>query len=670
MTNQFIHGTISNGSNVICTVTAVYASNSYLERQILWRDIQNIAGSINSPWAIIGDFNCCRELGDKAGGTALSIPKLGDFNSLVFNTGVHELSSVGHFFTWHNHQHLNPIHIKLDRVLINDHWLLNFPNSFYRVDDPVCSDHSPLIVIIHPSQGGFIHKRIISDNILLAADILSSFNLKAKNKFLCAKFDITKAFDLVSREFLYDRLEAKGFPNLFISWIKACTSDVHFSICINGVLEGYFNSSSGIRQGCPMSPYLFSIIMDALSIKFDIATTNNSFHGIKAGSCEVSHLLFADDLLVFGTATTSNAHTINEILSDFAAVSGLKVNPLKSSILISNNTTVADELCDILNIQQSFSPIKYLGLPMFYKKLKIRDFQPLLQKIATLLEGWKAKTLSFAGRIQFIKFTIANTLAYWIRGSIIPKSCYKLINRMCSRFTFFGNINERKLATISWKTTCCPKMNGGLGLPSVDSLNHNFACSIIWRFLNTSSLLFSWWKGRYTSLWNQMGEKKSNYWDYLCKKAAEIKSCITFSVNANSNLSFIWDPWCGGISVADFLSNQNKLHLVSSLYDWEISKLISSNNWALPPWLDNQLVSLINSVPIDEQQENHYWFDNQNPKFGDFNLQFFASLNKVPWCKFIWHKKNGFTLFSLRLACFPWRFKNCRCVGGSWYYCS
>ncbi|PKU61333.1 putative mitochondrial protein [Dendrobium catenatum] len=241
--------------------------------------------------------------------------------------------------------------------------------------------------IIHPSQGGFIHKRMISDNILLATDILGCFNHKDKLKYLCAKFDITKAFDMVSREFLYKRLEDKGFPSLFISWIKACTSNVHFSICINGVLEGYFNSTSGIRQGCPLSPYLFCIIMDGLSSLFDLATSNNSLQGIKAGNCEVSHLMFADDLLVFSTATTANAHTIKSILMDFAAVSGLNVNPNKSSILISKNTMMAEEICNILNVQQSFSPMKYLGLPIFYKKLRSCDFQPLLQKITTLLDG-------------------------------------------------------------------------------------------------------------------------------------------------------------------------------------------------------------------------------------------------------------------------------------------
>ncbi|XP_028549034.1 uncharacterized protein LOC114579204 [Dendrobium catenatum] len=869
-----IHGTITTDANDICVVTVVYASNSQDERHTLWKNIQDLAVSINTPWAILGDFNCCREMGEKEGGSSLTANKMGDFNNMIFNVGIHDLSSVGHFYTWHNQQTQNPIHIKLDRVLVNDLWLHKYPSSFYKVEDPDCSDHSPLILIqtnpldpylngklhhinnrlahsqaalsswitqrakvkwitqgeddlkflyskinvtknynkikaisndqgtystqadiakvfinhfktlfnspapnqlgrdilagnlipahitssllapvtmeeiknivftgnsntapgpdgytfdfykstwsviqlqlfravtsffntgympnqvkatvialvpkkphannvknyrpialcnvlykiiakiianrmklvmpliIHSSQGGFIHKRIISDNILLAADILGTFNIKDKHKYLCAKFDITKSFDTVSRDFLYKLLEAKGFPNMFINWIKACTSNIHFSIFINGVLEGYFNSTSGIRQGYPLSPYLFSIIMDVLSSILDHAVSNNTFQPIKAGNCFVSHLMFADDLLVFGSATTRNAHSINSILQEFAGSTGLKVNPLKSSILISKNTIEAEDICNTLNIHQSLSSITYLGIPIFYKKLKICDFQPLLQKITTHLDGWKARTFSLAGRIQFIKFTIANTLAYWIRGSIIPKICCITIARKCSRFTFYGKIKEKKLMTISWNKTCCPKIKGGLGIPSIESLKHSYTCTTIWRFLNDNSLLFSWWRARFNSLWKPITCKYTHYWKILCAKAIEIKNCIIFSINASSNLSFYWDPWCGGNSIADLLKNTSSYPTISYLINCPVAQLIQNGKWALPNCLDNHLLSLINSVIIDPLLENHTWKDKKNPKYRDFYTQFYDNMDMMPWYKHIWHKKNA-----LRYSVYAW----------------
>ncbi|KAL0917450.1 hypothetical protein M5K25_012511 [Dendrobium thyrsiflorum] len=99
---QLIHGIIYVATIPICVVTTVYAANSLVDRQLLWKQIQDIAVNINLPWAIIGDFNCCRSPLEKAVGTLLTNSKLGDFNSMIFNTGMHDLSFVGHYYTWHN----------------------------------------------------------------------------------------------------------------------------------------------------------------------------------------------------------------------------------------------------------------------------------------------------------------------------------------------------------------------------------------------------------------------------------------------------------------------------------------------------------------------------------------------------------------------------------------
>ncbi|PKU74732.1 Putative ribonuclease H protein [Dendrobium catenatum] len=613
MSNQFIHGIIKVNSTFICAITFVYASNSHVERQILWNNLIAIADTINSPWEILGDFNCCRSVDEKAGGCALTSSRLGDFNRMIFNSGLQDLSSVGHFFTWHNQQHLNPIHIKLDRVLINDKWLLNYPNSFYKVADPDCSDHSPLLLVNSTdSKRGhrFLYKNYctkFSEFWSCLMDVfaapnksspLSAFNYKLKSLKNSIKNKTWSNANTIQTEI--DSLRAQQsnvinqiqsnpldpqlnsnlktinsklahynttltswiFQRAKVSWLTHGEDDLKFLYTKINITKNYnrikeitneqgtysthsdiakvfiqhfnnlFNSSTtGIRQGCPLSPYLFSIIMDGLSTSFDLAVANKSFDGISADSCEVTHLMFADDLLVFGSATTANANTLNSILNNFASVTGLKVNPQKSSIMLSKNSPQDVEICTILNVQQSHNPIKYLGLPIFYKKLKLKDFQPLLNKITNHLEGWKVKTLSFAGRIQYIKFTICNTIAYWIRGSIMPKGVSKKINRMCSRFTFFGNINQKKLFTVSWKNTCTPKQIGGLGIPSIDSLYHNYACSVIWRFLNSSSLLFCWWRAKYYSLWNFTLANKAPYWDFLCKKACHIKKLHFFLYN-------------------------------------------------------------------------------------------------------------------------------------------
>ncbi|KAI0492376.1 hypothetical protein KFK09_026647 [Dendrobium nobile] len=280
------------------------------------------------------------------------------------------------------------------------------------------------------------------DNIILANELLKVF--KGSQKFFCAKLDIKKAFDSVSRNFLLHRLKLKGFSDKFIDWIKGCISNVHFYICLNGSLEGFFSSSSGLRQGCPLSPLLFCIAMDGLSQ----CLQQSSFVGLNQGSFSIKHLMYADDFLVFGMASHANLVCLKNTLHLFSEDSGLYINLTKSSILFSKMVGNADFLASILGISSIESSLTYLGLPITYNRLNFTHFQPLLSRISALLEGWKVRFLSFASRVQFLKFTIANTIAYWIRGAIIPKACCKVISKLCSKFLFYGNIKDKKMHII------------------------------------------------------------------------------------------------------------------------------------------------------------------------------------------------------------------------------
>ncbi|XP_028555629.1 uncharacterized protein LOC114580904 [Dendrobium catenatum] len=119
-------------------------------------------------------------------------------------------------------------------------------NVFYKIIAKLLANRMKTVLpfIIHESQAGFIHNRSTNDNILLASEMLREFNFNSN--LFCAKLDIKKTFDTVSRNFLINRMRHKGFPDVFINWIKCCISNVHFSICLNGSLEGFFNSSSGL----------------------------------------------------------------------------------------------------------------------------------------------------------------------------------------------------------------------------------------------------------------------------------------------------------------------------------------------------------------------------------------------------------------------------------------
>lgn len=213
---------------------------------------------------------------------------------------------------------------------ISDYRPISLCNVLYKIVAKVLASRLKKVLptLIHDSQVGFIYKRCSTDNIMMAAEVLRDFN--NSSKLLCAKLDIKKAFDSVSRDFLINRMRQKAFPEKFIQWIKSCISDVFFSVCLNGSLEGHFKSSSGLRQGCPLSPLLLCIVMDVLS---HILTSDNGFKGICLNGISFNHLMYADDLLVFGQASPNNVNILRQSMDTFSAASGLYINNHKSSII-------------------------------------------------------------------------------------------------------------------------------------------------------------------------------------------------------------------------------------------------------------------------------------------------------------------------------------------------
>jgi hypothetical protein len=199
---------------------------------------------------------------------------------------------------------------------------------------------------IHPSQQAFIEGRRISNNIIVAQEITHSFSLKSfKGNDFMLKIDLAKAFDRLEWHFIASALARKGLHNHFINLIHACISSPTFSVIINGQPFGRFNSSRGIRQGCPLSPSLFVFAVNELSLALQDALHNNQLSGISLGpNCPPIHsLMFADDLLVCGKATRQEAETIYHTLQQFCTFSGQLPNWNKSGILFSANVNQQDK---------------------------------------------------------------------------------------------------------------------------------------------------------------------------------------------------------------------------------------------------------------------------------------------------------------------------------------
>ena len=158
---------------------------------------------------------------------------------------------------------------------------------------------------IHPSQQAFIEGRRISNNIIVAQEIAHSFSLASwKSLDFILKIDLAKAFDRIEWHFIVSALARKGLHGHFIKLVHACISSPTFSVIINGQSFAKFNSSRGIRQRCPLSPYLILLAVNELSLMLQDALQANHLTGISLGpNCPPIHsLMFADDLIVCGKA--------------------------------------------------------------------------------------------------------------------------------------------------------------------------------------------------------------------------------------------------------------------------------------------------------------------------------------------------------------------------------
>ena len=187
---------------------------------------------------------------------------------------------------------------------------ISLVGSLYKILSKVLANiiKRVMSLIISQSQNAFVEGRQILDAVLIANEAVDSI-LRGKEKGILCKLDIEKAYDHIRWDFLLQMLERMGFGSKWIRWINWCISTASFSVMINGSPSGFFRSSRGLRQRDPLSPYLFVIGMEALSCLLKRAVEGNfisrcRFGGRDGGEIIISHLLYADDTIIFCEANS------------------------------------------------------------------------------------------------------------------------------------------------------------------------------------------------------------------------------------------------------------------------------------------------------------------------------------------------------------------------------
>jgi hypothetical protein len=304
--------------------------------------------------------------------------------------------------------------------------------------------------VISPNQSAFVPGRLITDNTLLAYEIFHYFNQStSKQGFIGIKTDMAKAYDRVEWNFLQATMETMGFPSHLTNIIMNCVTNVTFSILINGQPSQTFKPQRGLRQGDPLSPYLFILCVNVFSGLITKAQVEKKLHGVKVanGAPEISHLLFADDSLLLCRATPQEAMVIKEVIHDYQEASGQLVNMAKSEICFSKHvpTSTKEDINHILPMNRVDHFSKYLGMLTHVGRSKKQVFNYIQDNVWKKIKGWKAKNLSFAGRSTLIKAVAQAVPTYVMSCFLLPKDLCSQLESMICRFWWGSNNDRRKI---------------------------------------------------------------------------------------------------------------------------------------------------------------------------------------------------------------------------------
>ncbi|XP_042972966.1 uncharacterized protein LOC122304767 [Carya illinoinensis] len=221
---------------------------------------------------------------------------------------------------------------------------------------------------------------------------------QGKEGYMSIKLDISKAYDRLEWGYLEAVMSRMGFHSRWTQLVMMCVKIVSFSVLINGEPKGPIHPSRGIRQGDPLSPYLFLIGTEGLISLLKQAELSRSIAGVRIcrGAPRISHLLFADDSVLFCKANRTENNHIQQLLEWYEEASGQKVNKDKTSMIFSRNvdSNQQRELMSLWGVQHFQQYDKYLGLPPLVGRSKTRAFSDIKHKVWTKLQNWKEKLLS------------------------------------------------------------------------------------------------------------------------------------------------------------------------------------------------------------------------------------------------------------------------------------
>ncbi|XP_077234220.1 uncharacterized protein LOC143876406 [Tasmannia lanceolata] len=395
---------------------------------------------------------------------------------------------------------------------VSDFRPISLVGSLYKVLAKVLADRIKVVLpsIISVNQSAFLGKRQILDCSLTANEAIDYYRRSGEGGILC-KLDMEKAYDRVDWAALDYLMGRMGFGERWRGWIRNCLSSAWFSVLLNGSAKGFFKSSRGLRQGDPLSPFLFLIVAESLCSILKKGSDMGLYRGFLIGTSkvEVSLLQFADDTLLFCSPVLSQLLNLKAMLRCYEMVSGQRSNFGKSRLYAINVSE---------SEASSFAGIMGCGLDVFP---------------ATYLA-------SVAKRIEQIQ----------------------------RRFLWGGSRTSKGVSLLKWSLVCSPIKNGGLGIRRVQLFNQALMGKWLWRYGEEhSSLWVRVIDSKYGSSlgnWDSVDTfkiKGITVWRDILRLKSFFAPGVRFRVYRGDRIRFWQDPWCSSHSLQVLFPD---LYIVSS----------------------------------------------------------------------------------------------------------
>ncbi|XP_057786898.1 uncharacterized protein LOC131004240 [Salvia miltiorrhiza] len=518
-------------------------------------------------------------------------------------------------------------------------------NFFFKIISKVMASRLSTVANSHvaPNQFGFINGRNIHDCIMLSSEGFNCMQRTNRGINMACKVDIRKAFDTLRWGFIFQVLRANGYHDNFIRWISIIFSSARLSILYNGRISGYFACSRGVRQGDPLSPIIFGIAEDVLSrlISSCVDSKHLTPMSFSRASNFPTHLLYADDIILFCRATVRNAKKVKEIFQYYGTIFGQHCSQEKSNIFFSSCVTTdrRRSIHRALGFSVGSLPMTYLGVPIFVGRPRAFYFMQIFDKIVQKFAKWKGIQLSIAGRLCLVKSVIQSSIVHSMMVYKWPKSLLHSLDRKCRNFVWTGNIDQRPSCSVSWGRTCSPRPEGGLGIRSFTLMNQSFLMKLTWKTIKGDDWAHKILRSRYLTGFSYAKQNIANSSIWLGMKD-EINELVndTYACIDRGDCVYFWkDDW-QGYKLVDRLRIPTYMH---KFLNFSVHDYFHDGVWHFTAAFVNRFPDVVADIilfPTNGSKDVRFW---KHSIRGDVSAALAFAKNchrflEVNWGKWIW----------------------------------